>query len=152
MLNHKVYIIWSVLKQRSWLSLKGNIQLVRIVQVLRVYACLLIYMYSLLFKYHSSFSQPCNRLHNEIAPSFIKDYMHETRLHIYTQIHVWRQNNFLSKISANLFGGRCYIFCVSLCGLNLNQTKNMLSLYILVIEFFSLYTALNLQHTCDIYL
>lgn len=63
---------------------KGNIQLVRIVQVIRVYACLLIYMYSLLFKYHSSFSQPCNRLHNEIAPSFIKDYMHETRLHIYT--------------------------------------------------------------------
>lgn len=48
-----------------------------------IYACLLIYMYSLLFKYHSSFSQPCNRLHNEIAPSFIKDYMHETRLHIY---------------------------------------------------------------------
>lgn len=44
---------------------------------------LLIYMYSLLFKYHSSFSQPCNRLHNEIAPSFKKDYMHETRLHIY---------------------------------------------------------------------
>lgn len=32
--------------------------------------------YSLLFKYHSSFSQPCNRLHNEIAPSFIKDYSH----------------------------------------------------------------------------
>lgn len=50
---------------------------------------LLIYMYSLRFKYHSSFSQPCNRLHDEIAPSFKKDYMHETRLHIYIYIYMY---------------------------------------------------------------